>query len=165
MTDRGAIISASGKYRYALWRRVSDSPVQCMFLMLNPSTADANDDDPTVRRCVGYARDWGCGTLTVCNLFAWRSTDPDALIGMRSPVAIGPDNDTYIRTFAATVFPGPIICGWGAHKAATIRSREVRAMFAADGIPLYTLSLTDGGYPGHPLYLPKTATPKVYGWP
>jgi hypothetical protein len=76
-------------YRYVLWWRWGDATKRCLFIMLNPSTADEHVLDPTVKKCVKWARSWGFGALDVCNLFAWRATDPSELYHIPDPV--GPD--------------------------------------------------------------------------
>jgi hypothetical protein len=83
--DRGATLSDCGRYRYRLWRRWADGPT-VLFVMLNPSTADADVDDPTIRRCIGFARSWGAGALEVVNLYAWRATQPAELKAAVGPV-------------------------------------------------------------------------------
>jgi hypothetical protein len=86
--DSGAIISGCGIFRYKLWRTWESDLKLCNFLMLNPSTEDAVDDDPTVVKCIRYARTWGHGGIVVTNLFALRSTDPAAL--KTAPIRSGP---------------------------------------------------------------------------
>jgi hypothetical protein len=84
--------------------------------MLNPSTADASQDDPTIRRCIGFARQWGCGRLVVLNLFAFRATDPADLKRAADPV--GPENRAWFdRTLVDDLVGGPVVCGWGVHGA------------------------------------------------
>lgn len=126
-------------------------------LWLNPSTADAESDDPTVRRGMGFARAAGCGRLVVVNLFGWRATDPAELQRVAHPV--GPDNDAWIA--GAVAEPAAVVvAGWGA------RADPVRVSTVLDlvrGTPLFCWGRTVGGQPRHPLYLP-TATPLVgYG--
>src|SRR5262245_19133112 len=89
-----ALISPCGLYRYWLTRTWDNSLRRVCWVMLNPSTADAEQDDPTIRRCVGFARSWGAGGIIVVNLFAFRASDPKALLRAADPV--GPDNDGHI---------------------------------------------------------------------
>src|SRR5262249_14212908 len=96
---RAAVISDCGRYRYSLTRRWGDAAEpRALFVMLNPSTADAEQDDPTIRRCIGFAKAWGMGSLEVVNLYALRATDPAALLSAPDP--IGPKNDTMITSAA-----------------------------------------------------------------
>ena len=142
----GAVISACGRYRYRLWRRWSDGPT-CVFIMLNPSTADAESDDPTIRRCIGFAKREGCGGLVVANLFAFRATSPRDMMAADDPV--GPENDNHLR-WCADLATGPVIAGWGAHGSFRGRDAAVRRML--DGKAMH-LGLTAAGQPRHPLYL------------
>lgn len=120
-------------------------------IWLNPSTADAETDDPTVRRGIGFARAAGCGRLVVVNLFGWRATDPAEL--RRVPDPVGPDNNAFIA--AAVAEPAAVVvAGWGAH-ADRKRVRSVMGWLEAD---LFCLGRTAGGGPRHPLYLPATAS-------
>src|SRR5262245_2005621 len=93
--EQGAVLSACGKYRYLLRRHFGSSHKIATVIMLNPSTADATMDDNTMRRCMGFARQWGCGRLQVVNLFALRSRDPKAIKQTVDPV--GPANESHIR--------------------------------------------------------------------
>jgi len=119
-----------------------------VFVMLNPSTADAEQDDPTIRRCAGFARAWGFGGMTVVNLFAFRATDPARLRRARDPV--GRDNDHHIATAARGA--GMVVLAWGVHGALDGRDRVVAALLA--DVRPRCLGTTRGGYPRHPLYLP-----------
>lgn len=114
--ERAAVISACGAYRYSLTRKWSDAPL-LSFVMLNPSTADAKEDDPTIRRCIGFARREGAGGLIVANLYALRSPSPEALWSARNP--IGPENLQTLAGLAAQAVDQsfPIVCAWGAHAA------------------------------------------------
>jgi len=136
----------------------------CTFIMLNPSTADAEADDATIRRCLGFAGAWGCNRLIVVNLFSWRATTPEALRVSVEPV--GPGNDEAILEAAEeTVFannPGPVVCAWGANGNWRDRSTQVKHLLHIHNIPVHCLQLTASGEPAHPLYLPKTAGPIPY---
>lgn len=156
----GAVISDCGTYRYRLWRRWNDRPV-CCFVMLNPSTANAEQDDPTIRRCIGYARGWGFGGLDVVNLFAFRATDPASLLAAHDP--IDPENDRHLREAAWDA--GAVVCAWGAYGRYLGRSEAVCEMLDAAGIPLRALKVTRGGEPGHPLYLRNDARLVPYSSP
>ena len=154
-----AIISDCQKYRYRLTRNFGMVGIDtCCFIMLNPSTADAEQDDPTIRRCIGYAKAIGCGELTVVNLFAWRSTDPRALYGMSKQMAIGPENDRHIAE--ACNASHVIICAWGNHGTLFNRSDEVLKLIRAQqGARPMALKVSKTGQPGHPLYLKADARP------
>ena len=95
-SKNAAAFSPDRRYRYTLRRQWDDALPYCLFVMLNPSTADATQDDPTIRRCIGFTKAWGFGGLLVGNLFALRSTDPAALYHADDPV--GPENDSCLRT-------------------------------------------------------------------
>lgn len=155
--ERGAILSdeAEPKYRFVLARRWGPSGRRVNFIMLNPSTADGLIDDPTIRRCMGYARAWGYDGLTVTNLFALRSTNPGRL--MRAADPIGHKNDEIIghQALAADL----VVCAWGSHGNLFNRDRIVRRNLDGLGLSLHYLKLTDKGAPNHPLYLPSGLTP------
>lgn len=150
-----AYLSPDLRYRYALWRQLElglaaeHAGETCLFVMLNPSTADWNEDDPTIRRCIGFARGWGYGQLAVGNLFALRATDPDRLRDWHDPV--GPENDHWLRSLAKTA--GLIVAAWGAHPAADDRRRTDALRLLREGGVVHSLGVTAGGNPRHPLYL------------
>lgn len=154
---RGAVLSDDGRYRYRLWRDVpQDDEVpggSVLFIMLNPSTADAGVDDPTIRRCIGFAKSWGYRRLEVGNLFAFRATDPGRLIDSASAGVdvVGPENNAWLPRLALDA--DLIVCAWGTHLATRLNGRadEVRGML---GKPLAALELTQNGSPKHPLYVP-----------
>jgi hypothetical protein len=126
--------------------------------MLNPSTADECSDDPTIRRCIGFARTWGYGGLEVVNLFALRATDPRALRVSRDP--IGGSNDAYLRDAAARA--AVMVIAWGAH--GVFRSRSAAALELLSPLArLLALGWTIAGEPRHPLYLRRDVTPIVVG--
>ena len=160
---RGADLSDDGCYRYHLWRRwdmALGNPL-LTFIMLNPSTADANLDDPTIRRCMGFARALGYGGIAVSNLYAYRATKPADLWTADEPTG-GERNEEHLRLTFEHAPPGSVIAAWGAHAKA---DRVTQVMGWADraGCTLRALHVTKGGAPGHPLYLPATATPQP--WP
>jgi len=149
-----AAVSPDGVYRYELRRWWARGEV-VRFIMLNPSTADATVDDPTIRRCVGFARSWGYGSLVVHNLYALRATDPTALAAHPDPV--GPDNDDHLRHWAPP--RSFTVCAWGAHPMAARRAPAVLALLRAAGFTPHHLGLTAAGAPRHPLYLPGATAP------
>lgn len=146
-----AEISPCGQYRYQL-RRLSTvrqpSGPPAVFLMLNPSTADALQDDPTIRRCRGFAERWGCNGLVVVNLYGLRSSDPRALDQHSNPV--GPNNDSWILRSARE--SARVVCAWGVN-AKPDRVRDVVEVLDALGIELVCLGATKHGHPRHPLYV------------
>lgn len=164
MQDGSAVFSACRRYRYLLWRQWRE-PIPgegyAMFVGLNPSTADETTDDPTLRRCIGFARDWGFGGLFMTNLFAWRATDPRELpkhIG-----AVGVENDQYLARAAAGA--GVIVAAWGSQATGRRRDAEVIRLLAGTGFGLSCLGRTRDGFPRHPLYLPKTAVREPFAPP
>lgn len=156
-----ATFSPCRTYRYALTRRWSNRP-PAVFIMLNPSVADAFVDDPTLRRCIGFARSWTAGGLILLNLFALRSTDPMVLRAHPDPV--GPDNDMVVAEQLAEADGGPVIAAWGVHGALHGRGKRVAALIRARGARPLCLGLTKDGHPRHPLYVPNdTATIDLSG--
>ncbi len=125
--------------------------------MLNPSTANAFKPDPTVTRCMGFARAWGCDHVIVANLFALRSTQPAALYGHADPV--GPFNDTAIHVAAGSAAAGFVVCAWGKHGAHMDRGNAVAWMLAQRGLALHCLATNKDGSPVHPLYQPGDRRP------
>jgi hypothetical protein len=154
----GAIFSEDMKYRYNLWRSWDNSKPTVIFIMLNPSTADDKVLDPTVRRCLGYAMQWGFGSMEILNLFALRSTDPKALYSHPDPV--GKKNDKEIHD--ACNWSWTIIAAWGIHGKFMGRGETVAEIVTRRHKPLYCLQLTKGGIPSHPLYLKGDLKPVLY---
>ena len=157
--NAGATLSPCRKYRYALWREWDATKPTVIFCGLNPSTADETVDDPTVRRELAYARDWGFGRYVKLNAYGLRSTDPKGLWRVDDPV--GPDNLLAIKRhyFEASRQPGALfVAAWGNN----IREREayeLRRMLRLEGVTVHALKLTKQGNPQHPLYLPKDLVP------
>jgi len=152
-----ASFSACGTYRYRLTRNISEASRVLNFLMLNPSTADAEKPDPTITRCMGYCRSFGYSDLVVTNLYALRSTDPRGLWTHASP--IGPDNDQWLKVTATEA--DLVICAWGNHGKRNGRGDAVLRMLRENGVTPHRLGpLTKEGQPNHPLYLKATLTPE-----
>lgn len=147
---RSAVLSDCGTYRYELRRAWGPSLRTMIFVMLNPSVADALVDDHTVRRCVFYASREGCGRLLVVNLYALRSTDPAALWAHPDP--IGPDNGRHLAAAleAGRVAGLPIVAAWGCNAPAGRVEELVEAQRAAGTPPLLCLGTTGKGAPRHP---------------
>ncbi len=150
MTTGHALFSEDRAYRYLLRRKVGLAGGTCLFIMLNPSTADETQDDPTVRRCQGFAQEWGYGTLVVCNLFGLRATDPSMLKVHHDPIGIH-WNDYYIDEQARGAHL--VVVAWGNHGQLRGRSPKVTERLEAYGIPLYCLGITGASEPRHPLYV------------
>lgn len=152
--EKDAAFSVCRAYRYALWRTWDASKGYAMFVGLNPSTADESVDDPTIRRCVAYAKDWGYGGLCMANLFAFRATQPDDMRNAADP--IGPRNDEWLKDCSEKSMV--VVAAWGTHGTFMGRNDSVRKMIPK----LHYLRLTKDGHPGHPLYLPKSLTPILW---
>lgn len=155
-TPSGAILSDDGVYRYLLWRRWSPGDL-LGFVMLNPSTADASVDDPTIRRCMGFARDLGYGGILVVNVFAFRATDPRSLPASTDEAFGGPENAAALALVSGAC--PVVIAAWGAHKRAGDLAQRVRGIVG----DMHCLGVTKDGAPRHPLYLPAAARPVP--WP
>ncbi|QRY48122.1 DUF1643 domain-containing protein [Mycolicibacterium boenickei] len=149
-----AVISGCGRYRYELIRRWDDGPL-LEFVMLNPSTADASLDDPTIRRCIAFAKAWGYCGIVVRNLYALRATNPQVLLNY-SGDAYGPRNDEFIVSNVADC----TIAAWGSH-AATLWPETLDTIKILDACrpQLFCLGVNANGSPKHPLYVPSSRTP------
>ena len=124
---------------------------------INPSTADADSDDPTIRRCRAFAASSNCGRLVVVNLFAFRATKPSELKRAADP--IGPHNDLYLTNAARRA--SIIVCAWGIHGGFLGRDKAVRTLVSAIG-RYFHLGLTRDGHPRHPLYVPSATAPILW---
>jgi hypothetical protein len=163
----GAVISPCEKYRYWLHRSWLGGEGWTVFVMLNPSTADASQDDPTIRRCIRFAKDFGSHGVIVVNLFAWRAIDPRNLPSNLIE-AEGPENHAYVVKACELAGqyeppdmrrPGKVICAWGANEAAKEQAPKVLGWIeAAYGTPR-CLGTTKRGFPRHPLYVPASVLP------
>ncbi len=149
----GAGRAGAETYRYHLSRSWDDcKSMPLVFVMLNPSTADHEVDDPTIRRCIGFARREGYCSIEVVNLFAWRATDPKELPSLHQADRIGEDNYRYIH--AAVTGASAIVCAWGAIRPQFESERpRPEGIARANGIPVYCLGTTKAGHPRHPLYV------------
>lgn len=156
-----AVLSEDGQYRYLLTRVWDRARKPLVVVMLNPSTADAFVDDPTIRRLAGpngFARRNGAGGVVVVNLFALRSTDPRALLHHEDPV--GWYNDAFIRQ--ASDMADTVVCAWGAAGIQDDRGPRVVKALTARQVPLMCLGMTSTGQPRHPLYVPGIAAFEPY---
>lgn len=151
--DKGALFSSDGRYRYRLWRIWDDLAPVMVWVMLNPSTADASVDDPTIRKCIGFAQANRHGGIIVVNLFAWRATDPKALRHVTDPV--GPENDDHIVWACRAPLLATVVAGWGSDRFAQKRATTVRMVIeSAGGRHVNCFRRSAAGHPWHPLYLP-----------
>ena len=150
-SPKGAVFSSDCRYRYLLWRVWAGTEGLVLFVGLNPSTADEQTDDPTMRRCKSFAESWGATGFLVANLFAYRATKPTDLYAASTPIGTATDN--WIDT--ASSLAGLTIACWGNH--GTYRDRATRVL------PLlrnpHCLRMTKVGHPSHPLYLPGSCQP------
>jgi hypothetical protein len=157
--SRSAELSPCGRYRYLLTRTLATGAGTCLFVMLNPSTADHAVDDQTIRQCIGFTAAWGFRRLEVVNLFAWRATLPWDMLAAIDP--IGPSGDDWILRAARDA--GRIVCAWGEHGRYRGRGEAVRHLLRTDGRALHHLGLTKGHQqPRHPLYLARETAPKEW---
>jgi len=153
------VFSPDRVYRYTLWRQWWSDELfitrtklnYAMFIGLNPSTADETENDPTIRKCIGFAEKWGYDALCMTNLFAYRATDPRKMKGHDKP--IGVDNDRWLVACAREA--GIIIAAWGVNGAHMGRDEEVLNLLD----DVWCLRTTKNGYPEHPLYVPYATEP------
>lgn len=149
-----AVFSRCERYRFALVREWCPELGSVAFVGLNPSTADQDCDDPTVRRCIEFARRWGFGSMFMLNAHGFRSTDPR---GMRSVAdAVGPQNEFYIR--AVSGFVGRVVVAWGNHCS----EEHQRRVMGWCGRPVLCFAVTKTGRPKHPLYVRGDVEPQVF---
>lgn len=151
-----ATLSDCSVYRYDLTRRWGTGNRFALWVMLNPSTADAEQDDPTIRRCIAFSKEWECDGLVVVNLFALRATDPKALYAHDEPV--GPQNDAHIGDWLCDEDVAEVVAGWGAHGMLDSRGYGVWLMACHARRVMTCLGTTKTGQPRHPLYV-KGGTP------
>ncbi|MCA0207070.1 DUF1643 domain-containing protein [Pararhodobacter sp.] len=153
-----AVYSPCEAYRYTLTRTWDPAGGKVLFVMLNPSTATEVQNDPTVERCERRARALGFGAFRVCNIFAYRATDPKVMRAQADPV--GPGNDQAIAESA--LWADAVVCAWGTHGAHLNRGAQVEALLRATGKPLSHLGLSKDGHPKHPLYIGYAHQPEAW---
>lgn len=147
LVNKNATFSDCRKYRYALSRTWDGKKKTVLFIGLNPSTADEKIDDPTIRRCINYAQNWGYGSLLMVNLFAYRATIPTELKNVKNP--IGNDNDLHITELLKKA--DLAVATWGNEGSLLNRDKDVKKI-----IPnLMCLKINKSGQPAHPLYQKK----------
>ena len=165
-----AVFSDDRVYRFELRRRVDMTSEKLVtFVMLNPSTADEFSDDPTIRRCIDFARRWGFGRLTVVNLFPFRATDPkqlrtehcDALERASGDERWNTQRRNWLHVEQAAAEADRVVLAWGAHGDLLNAGRVIRKQLNDAGHDLYVLGLTRGGQPKHPLYVAAETGPWV----
>ncbi len=162
-----AIMSRDGRYRFQLDRLWSMQGPVLGFWMLNPSTADAKTDDPTIRSCIRIAKALGYGGLTVVNLFAYRCTNPDdlavaAAIKNSTDYVTGGERNASCCRLALTACE-KVVLGWGTRGGLFGQDKLAFKLFGTVGRLPYYLHRTADGYPGHPLYLPTAVKPMIWG--
>jgi len=146
-----AKLSNCRKYRFALWRLWDESKPFVMIIGLNPSTADETADDPTLTRCINFAKSWGYGGVCMTNLFAYRATDPNKMKEQKNPIGI--ENDVWLTKLAKEA--GIVVAAWGNDGAYLNRSSVVKDMLPN----LHYLKINKSGEPAHPLYLKANLKP------
>ena len=158
--NAGAVFSPCQQYRYQLWRRISRAKRSILWLMLNPSTADHEQLDPTVTRCYRYSQQWRYGHFLVANIFAFRATAPKDMYAAKDPV--GPANNEAILQYAEQA--NLIMLGWGNHGCHLQRSKDVLTLLRSAGYSqkLHCLKINNSGEPCHPLYLRADLKPIAY---
>lgn len=145
-------------YRYTLWRSWDAGKSRVLFIMLNPSVANSVDSDPTLRRCISFARSWSMGSIEIVNLFAMISPYPDVLKQAAEP--IGEENDSYIQQ--ALTRAALVVLAWGACKHIGQRNLDIRRLL--EDREVHCLGRTQGGFPRHPLYLAHETPLIPYSW-
>ena len=159
--ESGASFSECRKYRWTLWRRWDPNFPPCVFIGLNPSTADETEDDPTIRRCIGFAKSWNLGGLIMLNAFGYRATLPKDMKAAADPVGVGNDKAIELTAQMAIDAGGIVVAAWGTH------CEEERASTICGLInrKIHCLGRTMSGRPKHPLYLRSETRPEVFWQP
>ena len=164
MPSSGATISACGTYRYRLWRQWDDMRPVMVWVMMNPSTADAQSDDPTIRRCIGFARREGYGGIDVLNVFALRATDPSELA--RHPDPVGPENERALLDARRRHLMSALVLAWGNPKGGRRLIRHyLNAAQCLVGQSAQCFGVNANQHPKHPLYIAAAAPLLPWRWP
>lgn len=146
-----AKLSSCRNYRYALWRTWDDTKPYAMIIGLNPSTADETQGDPTLTRCINFAKSWGYGGVCMANLFAYRATIPNDMKAAKNP--IGLENDVWLAQLSEDA--GIVVAAWGNDGSHLDRSSVVKATLPN----LHCIKMNKSGEPAHPLYLKASLIP------
>lgn len=152
--EKSAILSNCRRYRYSLTRTWDYTKGYLNVIGLNPSTADEIEDDPTIRRCIGFAKSWGMGGLVMTNLFAFRATKPSDMLNAHYPIGLENDDVLLARSNNASM----ILAAWGANGGHIKRDEYVKQMITN----MYCLKKTKAGHPSHPLYIRADTTPFIF---
>jgi len=140
-----AKLSECRKYRFALWRTWNEEKPYVMIIGLNPSTADEIENDPTITRCINFAKSWGFGGICMVNLFAYRATSPSEMMSSNDPV--GAENDKWLTMLAKDA--GIVVAAWGNDGTHLDRSSKIKKLLPN----LHYIKMNKSGEPAHPLYL------------
>lgn len=171
--ERKTVLSDCRQYRYTLWRDwdmdlltgcaddAKDLDSYAMFIGLNPSTADETKDDPTIRKCIGFAKRWGFAGLMMTNLFAFRATEPRIMKRQQNPV--GENNIHFLISCSSQA--GIVIAAWGVNGTHRNQDLYVMGELAKIGVAVHRLRKTKAGHPEHPLYVPYEIVPKIHKIP
>lgn len=158
----GAVLSADERHRYRLTRDLATlgtADTHVLWVMLNPSTADAETDDPTIRKCAGFARRWGLGALRVVNLWSYRATKPADLLAWdwKLDTTAVAENERWVRSELEDPSAALVVAAWGAHATRARRQGlpwvDVHDLAVSAGRSVHCLGLTGDGQPRHPLML------------
>ena len=159
--ERGATLSRDAKYRYNLWRVWKPGEGIVSWVMVNPSTADAQTDDFTTLKCVRFAKMWGFGGIQILNLFPYRAVDPKVLRQVGREVAVGDPFLAEAHIVAGVGFSNLTVAAWGKHGQLWGRDKEVLAELLKH-TDVHALQLTIDGTPYHPMNVKGSAYPFLW---
>lgn len=159
---KSAQISDCGKYRFILTRIWDDTKRAAVFIMLNPSTADGKEDDPTIRRCINFAKSWNCGSINVVNLFDLRTSSPEEMKKAEAPISRDNNFIVYMTVRKAVMLNALIICAWGNHGCYLGQDKKILDLINQAGGDPMALKVSKAGQPCHPLYLKADSMPVPY---